>query len=82
LVFSKPLVLRHSDVSKPLNPKYGRCYIGGTSKGRLSVHSIVDGKRLCQNVKKEECQILAKQIWKGGFSSPYLKKRVSKPESG
>ena len=35
--------------------KYGLCYVGGTSKGRISVHSLSDGKRLSQNVKVEEC---------------------------
>ena len=32
---------------------------------------------LCQNAKKEDCILLAKQIWCGGFSSPYLKEGVS-----
>jgi hypothetical protein len=51
------------------HPKFGKCYIGGTSNGLISLHNVVDGKRLCQNAKKENCTILAKQIWKGGFSS-------------
>ncbi len=29
------------------HPKYGVCYVGGTSKGRISLHSLLDGKRLC-----------------------------------
>jgi hypothetical protein len=62
-----------------VHSKYGKCYVGGSSKGRLSLHNISDikGKRLCQNAKKEDCILLAKQIWCGGFSSPYLKEGVS-----
>jgi hypothetical protein len=63
------------------HPKLGLCYIGGSSNGRLSLHSIADGKRLSQSVKKEDCKLLAKQIWKGGFSSPCLKAGVSKPKN-
>jgi hypothetical protein len=31
------------------HPKYGFCTIGGTSKNKLSLHSIQTGKRLSQN---------------------------------
>ena len=56
-----------------VHPKHGKCYVGGTSKGRLSLHSIESGKRLSQKIKKEECVMLAKQIWKGGFiSTPHI----------
>ena len=37
-------------------------------KGRLSLHGFGDGKRLCRNAKKEDCNMLAKQIWSGFFS--------------
>jgi len=47
--------------------KYGLCYIGGTSKGRVSLHNIKDGKRFYQKAKKEDCTLLAKQIWKGSY---------------
>jgi len=40
------------------HPKYGICYVGGTSKGRISLHSLLDGKRLCQNAKPQECKHL------------------------
>ena len=33
---------------------YGLCYIGGTSKGMISLHSLVDGERICQKAKLEE----------------------------
>ena len=31
--------------------KHGLCYIGGSSKGMLSLHSLLDGNRICQNAK-------------------------------
>jgi len=34
--------------------KYGYVYIGGTSKGRISVHELNTGKRLAQNIKLED----------------------------
>ena len=59
-----------------VHSKYGKSYVGGSSKGRLSLHKISDGKRLSQNIKKEDCIMLAKQIWSGNFFSPYIR-RVS-----
>ena len=38
--------------------KWGRCYVGGSSKGKISLHNINNGKRLCQNAKKEDLKIL------------------------
>ena len=36
--------------------KYGtRVYVGGTSKGRISLHSVDSGNRMCQNAKIEDC---------------------------
>jgi hypothetical protein len=35
--------------------KYGLCYVGGTSKGRISVHDLSSGERISQNVKIEDC---------------------------
>ena len=55
--------------------KYGRCYVGGTSKCRLSLHGV-DGKRLTQNAKKEDLKILSKLIWRPTFL-PSLKAEVS-----
>ena len=40
------------------HPKYGVCFVGGTSKGRISLHSLETGSRLCQNAKPEECKHL------------------------
>ena len=33
-------------------------YVGGTSKGRLSIHSILTGKRLAQNINKKDITIM------------------------
>ena len=38
--------------------KYGLCYIGGNQKGRISLHSMATGERLCRNAKPTECQFL------------------------
>jgi len=40
------------------HPKYGVCYVGGTSKGCLSLHSIQSGDRVCQNAKPIDCKFL------------------------
>jgi hypothetical protein len=40
------------------HPKYGVCFVGGASKGRISLHSLADGKRLTQNAKPEDCKHL------------------------
>lgn len=39
------------------HPEYGLSYLGGNSKGRVSLHDINSGKRLCQNAKKEDLEI-------------------------
>ena len=38
------------------HPKYGLAYVGGTLDGRLSLHALTDGKRLCQNAKPTDCR--------------------------
>jgi hypothetical protein len=35
--------------------KYGLCYIGGTSRNRISVHSLKNGERLAQSIKPQDC---------------------------
>ena len=44
--------------------KYGICYIGGFLKNRLSLHSLLDGKRLCQNAKPTDCKFLTHSSWR------------------
>jgi hypothetical protein len=51
------------------HPKYGLTYMGGTSKGRVSLHSLVDGVRLCRNAKVEDCHFRTYNTQRGGDSS-------------
>jgi hypothetical protein len=44
--------------------KYGLTYVGGSSKGRLSLHDLNTGSRLCQNAKKEDCIVLTNLRWR------------------
>lgn len=46
------------------HPKYGVAYIGGASKGRVSLHSIQTGKRLTQNAKPVDIKFLAYNSWR------------------
>lgn len=45
------------------HPKWGLSIVGGSSKGRLSLHTLDTNKRLCQNVKKEDLTILTNSKW-------------------
>jgi hypothetical protein len=38
--------------------KYGLAYVGGHLKDTVSLHNLVDGKRLTQNAKPEDCKFL------------------------
>jgi len=53
------------------HPKHGLVYVGGTSKGKISLHALEDGKRLCRNANPSDCEYLAYNIWKrkNGVSS-------------
>jgi len=46
------------------HPKYGVCYVGGTSNGRISLHTLDTGKRLCQNAKPEDLTFLCTASWR------------------
>ncbi len=46
------------------HPKWGIAYVGGVLKGRISLHRIADGKRLCQNARPSECKFLAFNSWR------------------
>ncbi len=41
-----------------IHPKYKLCYVGGTSKGKVSLYNIKDGKRLCQNASPSDLKFL------------------------
>jgi len=45
------------------HPKWGLTLIGGTSKGRLSLHNLSTNKRVCQNAKIEDLTVLTNQKW-------------------
>jgi hypothetical protein len=46
------------------HPKWGIVYVGGTYKGRISLHAMQTGKRLTQRVKVEDCQVLTTATWR------------------
>jgi hypothetical protein len=46
------------------HPKWGVCYVGGSSNYRLSLHSLQDGKRLTQDAKPENCVFLTFCSWR------------------
>jgi hypothetical protein len=46
------------------HPKYGVVHVGGTMGGRISLHSLEDGKRLCRNAKPSECKFLSYSSWR------------------
>ncbi len=46
------------------HPKYGTVYVGGTAQGRISLHSMADGRRLCQNAVLSDCKFLAYNSWR------------------
>ena len=44
--------------------KYGMCYIGGTNIGRISLHNLKNGTRLCINAKKQDLKVLRYNKWR------------------
>ena len=42
--------------------KHGLVYVGGTSKNRISLHDM-EGKRLGQSFKVEDCKFLVFNSW-------------------
>jgi hypothetical protein len=46
------------------HPAYGVVYIGGASAGRLSLHAMQTGKRLCQNAKPQDLKLLCTASWR------------------
>jgi hypothetical protein len=46
------------------HPKYGLCYVGGTLKGRLSLHNLQTGTRLTQDAHPNDCQFLTRSSWR------------------
>jgi len=54
--FKRGGIVKHS--------KWGVVYIGGASKGRVSLHSPATGKRLTQNAKPSDIKFLAFNSWR------------------
>lgn len=46
------------------HPKYGLCYVGGSSAGGISVHKMQNGKRLTQRAKPEDLSFLCTASWR------------------
>lgn len=61
LGFKRGTLVRH--------PRWGLCYIGGRSNGRLSLHDRKTGKRLTQNAKAEDCRRLTCISWRSWYIS-------------
>jgi hypothetical protein len=54
------------------HPKWGVCYVGGTTGGLISLHSLQDGRRLAK-VRPDTVQLLTRsswRMWKGASASP------------
>ena len=56
LGFKRGSVIKHK--------KHKLVYVGGASRGRISLHSISTGLRLTQNAKSSECEFLYHNSWK------------------
>ena len=46
------------------HPKLGVVYVGGCSNGRISLHSLKDGRRLSQDAKPGDCIVLTRCSWR------------------
>lgn len=57
------------------HPKFGLSFVGGSSKGRISLHDS-SGKRLTQSAKKDSLELLTINKWRTRFL-PALKDGVS-----
>lgn len=52
--------------------KHGVTYVGGAMAGRISLHSIHSGKRLCQNAKLQDCKFLTFNSWRWKSTLEYV----------
>ncbi len=46
------------------HPKYGVCYVGGSSNQRISLHDLSTGKRLTKSAKPEDLKFLCTSSWR------------------
>jgi hypothetical protein len=49
--------------------RYGLCYVGGYRGNRFSLHSLRSGKRLTQNARREEFEVLTRVAFRVRFIS-------------
>jgi hypothetical protein len=70
--FKKGSIVKH--------PKHGVCFIGGSSKGRISLHDIKSGIRVCQNAKEKDVKFLSYNAFKIRQFLPRLKAWDSLPK--
>jgi hypothetical protein len=47
-----------------LHPRFGLCYVGGHTRGRLSLHAMHDGRRLTRDARIEDLTVLAPCSWR------------------
>ncbi|KAM3092317.1 RRXRR domain-containing protein [Phormidesmis sp. 146-35] len=60
--------LKRGGIAK--HPKYGVVYIGGASKGKVSLHSLTTGKRLTQGAKASDIKFLSYSSWRLAALNP------------
>ena len=46
------------------HPRHGVVYVGGCMNGRISLHSLWDGRRLCRNARPSDCVALTRCSWR------------------
>lgn len=47
-----------------IHRRHGKVYVGGSSKGYLSIHSLKTGKRLTQKIKPLDCKFISYNSWR------------------
>ena len=53
--FKKGSIVKHK--------KYGICYVGGTSNGKITLCALKDSCRLARNISSEDCKFLCYNSW-------------------
>ena len=61
--------------------RHGLCYTGGAAGGRISLHNLETGTRLCQNARVADCRPRSPLAWRFRFL-PVLKDGVSTEQRG
>ena len=46
------------------HPRWGVVYVGGTLNGRISLHDMRTGKRVTQNARVSDCEVLCTASWR------------------